>query len=177
VPEIIYYVAASLDGYIATSDGGIDWLSAYNTEGEDYGYSDFYQSVDALVEGSKTYEQVLSFGEWPHPGKPCWVFTRRRLEVTQPEVTLTSGIPADVVAELHKRGLRRVWLVGGAQLAAGFRAHGLIDEYIVSIIPTVLGSGIPLFGSSGPKEDLKLVECKPYPSGLVQLRYLRTGKA
>jgi dihydrofolate reductase len=69
VTEIIYYVAASLDGYIAMPDGGVDWLSPYNTANEDYGYSAFYGSVDALIEGSRTYEQVLGFGEWPHPGK------------------------------------------------------------------------------------------------------------
>ncbi len=175
--EIIYYVAASLDGYIATPDGGVDWLSAYNTEGEDYGYSAFYQSVDALIEGSKTYEQALGFGEWPHPGKPCWVCTRRALETNHPEVRFTSGGPEEVVAELRRRGLRRVWLVGGAQLAASFRKQRMIDQYIVSVIPTVLGSGIPLFGSPGPQENLRLTDCKRYPSGVVQLSYVREGDA
>jgi dihydrofolate reductase len=173
VTEIIYYVAASLDGYIATPDGGVDWLSAYNTEDEDYGYSAFYKSVDALVEGSKTYEQALGFGEWPHPGKPCWVCTRRALETHHSEVKFTSGDPEEVVAELRRLGLGRVWLVGGAQLAASFRKLGLIDQYIVSVIPTVLGSGISLFGSPGPQENLRLIDCKRFPSGLVQLSYVR----
>jgi len=177
VTEIIYYVAASLDGYIATPDGGVDWLSAYNTEGEDYGYSAFYQSVDALIEGSKTYEKALGFGEWPHPGKPCWVCTRRALETNHPEVRFASGGPEEVVAELRRRGLRRAWLVGGARLAASFRKQRMIDQYIVSVIPIVLGSGIPLFGSPGPQENLRLIECKRYPSGLVQLSYVREGDA
>lgn len=172
--EIIYYVAVSLDGYMAPHDGKVDWLSPYNSGGEDYGFREFYDGVDALVEGSKTYEQALGFGQWPHPGKPCWVFTSRRFEVKQPEVRLTSGTPSEVVAQLSACGIRRVWLVGGAHLAASFRASGLITEYVLSVIPVFLGAGIPLFATNGPKENLKLVESKSYPTGLVQLRYLRT---
>ena len=175
--EIIYYVAASLDGYIATPDGSIDWLAAYNVEDEDYGFSAFYQSVDALVEGSKTYEQALGFGAWPHPGKPCWVCTRRSFETKHAEVTFTSASPQDVVAELRRRQFGRVWLVGGAQLAASFRSHRLIDQYVVSVVPTLLGSGIPLFGAASPQEKLKLDECKQYSTGLVQLSYMRDGSA
>jgi dihydrofolate reductase len=175
--EIIYYVAVSLDGYIAPPDGKVDWLSAYNTGSEDYGFREFYKSIDALAEGSKTYEQALGFGEWPHPGKPCWVFTKRPLKVKQPEVILTSGTPSEVVAQLNARGFRRVWLVGGAQLAASFRASGLITEYVLSVIPVFLGAGIPLFTAHGPKENLKFVECKTYPTGLVQVRYVRNADA
>lgn len=175
--EIIYYVAVSLDGYIAPPDGKVDWLSTYNAGNEDYGYGEFYNSIDALAEGSRTYEQALGFGEWPHPGKPCWVFTRRRLEVKQPEVTFTSATPSEVVAQLRARGLRRVWLVGGAQLAASFRARRLVTEYVLSVIPVFLGAGIPLFASTGPKESLRLVGSKTYPTGLVQLRYLRNADA
>lgn len=175
--EIIYYVAVSLDGYVAPLDGKVDWLAAYNSGDEDYGFWEFYNSVDALVEGSKTYDQALGFGEWPHPGKPCWVFTNRRLEVKQPEVTLTSATPSEVVTQLKARGFRRLWLVGGSRLAASFRASGLTTEYVLSIMPVFLGAGIPLFGTNGPKETLKLVESKSYPSGLVQLRYLRNATA
>lgn len=87
---------------------------------------------------------------------------------------LTSGTPSEVVAQLSSRGIRRVWLVGGAHLAASFRESGLITEYVLSVIPVFLGAGIPLFAASGPKENLKLVESKSYPTGLVQLRYLRS---
>jgi dihydrofolate reductase len=88
---------------------------------------------------------------------------------------VTARVPAKVVAELKSRGYRRAWLVGGGKLAASFRAKGLITEYVVSIVPVVLGAGIPLFASRGPKEDLKLVESKSYPNGLVQLRYRRVA--
>ena len=177
MPEVVYYVAASLDGYIATPDGGVEWLAPFEGTGEDYGYAKFYASVDAVLLGRKTYEQSLSFGEWPYPGKPCWVFSRQQIEVAQPGVTLTTQSPIEVTAALRARNLRRAWLVGGGELAASFRAHGLITEYIVSIIPVILGAGVPLFASPGPKENLKLADSKSYPNGVTQLRYVRAPGA
>ena len=85
----------------------------------------------------------------------------------------TAREPADVVAEIAALGLRRAWLVGGGVLAAAFRSQGLITEYIVSVVPVILGAGIPLFASAGSAESLKLAESRSYPSGLVQLRYVR----
>ena len=74
--EIIYYVAASLDGLIATPDGGIDWLKPFEGGAEDYGYGEFYASIEAVLLGRATYETALRFPEWPYPGKPYWVFSR-----------------------------------------------------------------------------------------------------
>jgi len=159
--DIVYYVAASLDGFIATPDGGIDWLKPFEGGAEDYGYGEFYASVEAVLLGRKTYEQCLRFPEWPYPGKPYWVFSRA-----------SGNTPAKVVAEMRERGLRRAWLVGGGKLAAAFLAEGLLTEYIVSVIPVLLGSGIRLFDGPGPKQDLRLAETKTYDSGIVQLRYL-----
>jgi len=175
VPEVIYYVAASLDAYIATTDGGVDWLAPFESAGEDYGYADFYASIDAVLLGSRTYKQCLGFAEWPYPGKPCWVFSKRRLKPARRDVSVTARSPREVLAELEARGYRRAWLVGGGKLAASFRAKGLITEYIVSVVPVVLGAGIPLFASRGLKESLTLAGSKPYPSGLVQLRYRRAA--
>ena len=173
MPEVVYYVAASLDGCIATPDGGVGWLAPFEGTGEDYGYAKFYASVDAVILGRKTYEQSLSFGEWPYPGKRCWVFSRGRLEPSAPEVKAIAREPADVVAEIAALGLRRAWLVGGGVLAAAFRSQGLITEYVVSVVPVILGAGIPLFASGGSAESLKLAESRSYPNGLVQLRYVR----
>ena len=89
MPAVLYYVAASLDGYIATHDGGVEWLSPFEGTGEDYGFAQFYASVDALLLGSRTYEQSLTFRVWPYPGKLCWVFSQRPLPVSRPEVILT----------------------------------------------------------------------------------------
>ena len=88
-PHIVFYVAMSLDGYIATPHGGIKWLAFFEKAGEDYGYATFYSSIDAVVLGSKTYERTLTFGGWPYPGKPCWVCSHRRLGATAPDVTVT----------------------------------------------------------------------------------------
>jgi dihydrofolate reductase len=173
VVNIVYYVPVSVDGYIATLDGGVEWLPPIEAEGEDYGYYKFYDSIDALLMGSRTYKKVLEHHRWPYPGKPCWVFTRRQIAVKQPEIILTSNSPIEIVAEFQVRRLKRVWLVGGGDLASSFRTCGLISEYVIGIIPTVLGAGIPLFASPGPLEKLKLAECKSFPSGAVLLRYLR----
>jgi uncharacterized protein YhfF/dihydrofolate reductase len=171
MPEIIYYVAASVDGFIATPDGGIAWLAPFEASAEDYGYAEFYASVDALLLGSRTYEQTLTFDPWPYPGKPCWVFSGRPLAAAQPGVIVTAQTPRQVAAELATRRVRRAWLVGGGRLADAFRTEGLITEYIVSIIPVILGAGIPLFGAAGLQEELHLVEHKVYLNGVVQLKY------
>ena len=170
MPEIIYYVAASIDGYIATPDGGVDWLAPFEGGLEDYGYSAFYDSVDAILLGSRTYEQVLTFGDWPYPGKPSWVFSAREFPV-EPEVTFTHASPVEIAADLDAPGTRRAWLVGGAALASSFRNVGLITEYIISVMPVVLGGGIPLFAKPGPREKLTLVSEMRYEDGVVQLTY------
>ncbi len=177
MPEVVYYVAASLDGYIATSDGGIEWLSPFEGKGEDYGYAAFYASIDAVLLGRRTYAQCLTFGEWPYPGKPCWVFSHGRIKINEPGVTLTNQDPHQMVSELHARKLQRAWLVGGGELAGSFRREGFISEYIVSVVPVILGAGIPLFASGRPQEVLRLVETNAYRSGIVQLRYLREADA
>jgi dihydrofolate reductase len=171
--DVILYIAASLDGYIARKGGRIDWLSMVETSDTDYGYADFYQSVDALVVGRRTYEQALGFGDWPYPGKPSYVFTTRNLTSERNDVIFTSAKPGTVIREMETQGFKRIWLVGGAELTAAFLKLRLIDEYIISVVPIILGEGIPLFLPPGPEETLKLVELQQYPTGLVQLRYRR----
>ena len=171
--NVILYIATSLDGYIARKDGSIDWLSMVEASDTDYGYADFYQSVDALVMGSRTYEQALGFGDWPYPGKPSYVFTTRNLTSERKDVIFTSAKPDTVIREMEAQGFTRIWLVGGAELTAVFLKFRLVDEYIISVVPTILGGGIPLFLPPNPEEKLKLVELQQYPMGLVQLRYRR----
>ena len=174
--QIVYYVASSLDGYIATSGDGLEWLAPFEGGDEDYGYAEFYASVDVVLLGSRTYETALGFAAWPYPGKPAWVFSRRALEVADPDLTVTDRSPAEVVAALEARGVRRAWLVGGGTVAASFRSAGLIDEYVVSTIPVILGDGIPLLGACGPLEPLRHPGTVSYPSGVVQSRYVRSGR-
>jgi dihydrofolate reductase len=171
MPEVILYIAASLDGYIARKDGGIDWLASVERPDTDYGYAPFYQSIDVALMGRKTWELALSFGEWPYPGKPSLVFTRQKLTSDRDDVTFTSASPEAALADLAARGLKRAWLVGGAELVAAFQKARLIDEYIVSVIPVILGAGIPLFLPTGVEQGLELVGSQRYPSGLVQMTY------
>ncbi|MBE9110887.1 dihydrofolate reductase [Nodosilinea sp. LEGE 07298] len=169
--EIVLYIATSLDGFIATPEGGIDWLSAIETPEEDYGYEAFYTSVDAIVMGRRTYDQVLSWGDWPYPGKPSYIMTHQPLSSDLAEVSATAQSPSDLMATWSALGYRRVWLVGGAALAAAFRAEGLISEYILSIIPVLLGNGIPLFMPPGPRAEVQLYQAETFTSGVVQLTY------
>src|ERR1051326_734453 len=133
--EIIYSVASSLDGYIATSDGNVDWLSRFHGSAEDHTAGDLEASAGALLLGSHTYEFALKLGHWPSPNKPSWVFTKRNLRVLHPSITLTSQTPREVAELLAGRGIRRAWLMGGGKLAASFHGEGLISRYIISVFP------------------------------------------
>ena len=176
--EIVYYIATSLDGYIATADGGVDWLAPFQSAGEEHGASGLYSSVDALLLGSHTYEFALKLGHWPSPDKPSWVFTRRDLRRLHPSITLTSQDPIEFVEMLRARGVRRAWLMGGGELATSFRRAALISRFIISIFPVILGSGVPLFAPTQSEGDaLRLLDSKAFPSGIVQLTYGRADSA
>jgi dihydrofolate reductase len=105
------------------------------------------------------------------------VFSRQPLHTSLPHVFVTGQSPWEVVAELDRRGCQRAWLVGGGQLAGSFRVQSLITEYIITVIPVLLGSGVSLFGSPAPAARLRLVASKGYPMGLVQLQYLHDSGA
>ena len=176
MPQITLYIATSVDGYIADANGGVTWLPSANagSNGNDYGYTEFYASVDALLMGRRTYDQVLSFGEWPYPGKPAYVFTRHPPAAAPPGVEFVSADPADFVSGLaprHPHSAAALWLVGGANLAEQFRRAGLIDEYRIFVIPIILGQGIPLFGGNAPPTPLCLESAPTHDGGIVELRY------
>ncbi|MFN6536396.1 MAG: dihydrofolate reductase family protein [Nostoc sp. EkiNYC01] len=171
--KVTLYIATSLDGYIARSDGGIDWLSIVEAQGEDYGYAAFYESIDAIVLGSKTYELGLSFGEWPYPKKKSFVFTQRHLKSDREDVVFVSDTVNHALASIEAQGFKNIWLVGGGALINSFLGHSLIDEYIISTIPIILGDGIRLFPPPSPEEKLELIHSKQYPSGLLQAHYRR----
>ncbi len=167
--EFVLYIATTIDGYIARTDGSIDWLTSFDTV-EDNGYANFYDSIDALVMGSTTYEQVLGFGDWPYPEKLSYVLTRRKLSATRADVKIVQGGIAEVIEDTKKHGFQRVWLVGGGTLASSFINQGLVDEYVIVIIPIILGAGISLYKSL-PEQKLNLIGLKSYSSGIVELHY------
>jgi dihydrofolate reductase len=164
----LLYIATSLDGYIADENGEIGWLTEYEGKG-DYGYTDFINSVDTIIMGRLTYEQVLSFASWPYPGKKCYVFSRRRQEPDK-NVIFVHDNPAEFMRRLKQEPGANIWLVGGAGLVAAFLKDNLVDEFIISIIPIILGNGIPLFSLGNPQMKLSLLATRNYGE-LAQLHY------
>ena len=163
--KVILYIAISTDGFIAKVDGSVDWLP---TEGE-LGYKQFYDSVDTLLMGKKTYDQVLGFGKWPYAGKECIVFTKHK-NVKDEKVTF-SDKPINLTKELAKKNGKDIWLIGGSQINSVLLSAGLINKIILTIIPTILGRGLPLFNPINKDINLKLIESKDFKEGLVQITY------
>lgn len=161
------YIASSLDGFIARRDGSLDWLGVVQLAGEDYGYSKFVATVDTLVIGRGTYDVVLGFGAWPYEGKRVVVLTHRPGESRHGE-EFFAGPVSDVAAQLAREGAQRVYVDGGV-VVQQFLAAKLIDDLTISVIPVLLGDGIPLFAKS--EASLELAGVESWSSGLVQLRY------
>ena len=177
MPEVILYIAASLDGYIARLDGAVDWLDALpvSEPAEDYGYSEFIAGVGVVLMGRTTYEQVLSFGvDYPYPGAEGYVFSRSRAGEGDDNVQFVDGqdIPG-LVERLKASQDKNLWLIGGGQLVREFLCLDLIDQMELFLLPVILGQGIPLFPPETPQRDLRLVNCRNYDSGMVQLTYRR----
>jgi len=169
-PRCSVFIATSLDGFIARRDGGIDWLSMVETPGEDYGYARFFDDVGALLLGRRTYDTVLGFPAWPYGDKRCVVFTHHPPAEARNRERFYAGAPAPLLEELHAAGVRRVYVDGGALIRL-FLRENLIDDLTLSIIPVILGDGIPLFGTGLTELRLRLAGSQAFASGLVQLRY------
>jgi dihydrofolate reductase len=166
------FVATSVDGYIARLDGGLDWLPG-DDECEPHGYDEFVATVDAHVIGRKTLEIVLGFGGWAYGKKPVVVLSKTMTKLKVPKEAvceLMSGTPKEIVKRLSARGLNHLYVDGGVTVQ-GFLNAGLIQRLIITRIPVLLGSGIPLFGFLGHDIRLKHVATRSYPSGLVQSEY------
>lgn len=170
------FIATSLDGFISRPDGSIDWLEQANAaipKGEDCGFAEFFASVDALVMGRNTFEQVLTFPAWPYGGKPVLVLSRRLAALpgqVPPTVSLSSEAPARVVERMASQGLRHLYVDGGLTIQA-FLAAGLIDELTLTVIPVLLGKGKPLFGALPRDVALELVSSRAFDFGFVQSKY------
>jgi dihydrofolate reductase len=174
------FIATSLDGFIARQDGAIDWLPGgdagdgdESAPEEDHGYTEFFNSVDALVMGRNTFELVLTIGEWPYGSKRVFVLTSRALEIPEsmrPMVEVLSGSPAEIVSTLAARGIGHIYLDGGKTIQR-FIADGLVQRMIITRVPVLIGRGIPLFGEVPHDVRLRHVATRAYASGLVQSEY------
>ena len=171
--KVILYIAMSLDGYIATPDNGLEFLSLVEEKDQDYSYKDFVNTVDTVIIGRKSYDKVLSMGlEYPHSGKDLYIITRTP-RPTVGSTTFYTGDLKELVSGLKRKKGKDIYVDGGAEIANELLTENLIDEFYISIIPILLGNGISLFNNSRPQLPLKLVSTKSYNKGLVQLHYLK----
>lgn len=174
--KCLVFIATSLDGYIARPDGGIDWLNQANElvpAGEDCGFTRFMSGIDALVMGRNTFEQVLTFGEWPYGDTPVLVLSRSLPSLPShlpATVSLTAEEPIELVQRLSAAGLQNLYVDGGLTIQS-FLAAGLIDEITITLIPILLGSGKSLFGPLTGDLHLELVSSQAWEFGFVQNTY------
>jgi len=173
-------MAASLDGFIARRDGRVDWLETHDTfdAGETLtaeAIAEFLRSIDCYVMGSRTYETALGFEAkgfgWSYGDKPIFVLTSRSLPRTRDSVEFFSGDLASLIRDGLKPRFSHIWIAGGGHVAGECLRLGLADEVSLSLLPVVIGDGIPFFGRLDRDVTLHLLEAKAYTSGIVSLRY------
>ena len=173
LPRASVYIATSLDGFIARTDGSIDWLPPMSAE-EDYGYGDFIATVDTMVLGRKSFEKVLTFGSWPYPDHLRIVVLSSGTPTVPDELAQVVEVmdlePVECLRQLGATGTRHVYVDGGVTIQRFLRA-GVIQNITVTTVPVLIGSGLCLFGELANDITLTHLETTAYPDGLVQSRY------
>lgn len=169
------YIATSLDGFIATPDGELDWLFEIpNPDQSDYGYSEFMGGIDAIVMGRNTFEKVLTFSDWPY-NKPVFVLSNSLTAVPEPIVAQAEIVKGDIkslVNQLHQRGYQNLYVDGGKTIQSFLKAD-LIDEMIITRVPILLGNGLPLFGQLDQSIKFNYKKTEVYDNTLVKSFYIR----
>ncbi len=171
---ITIHMVSSLDGFIASKDGSISWMNSndHYENGITLTEEDvraFVERIDCYVIGSHTYEHALELG-WPYGDKPVIVLSSRNLESNRSQVTFYSGSIQELVND-KLESYQKVWVAGGSKLAGDFIRLQLADEIIISIMPVILGEGIPFFDQIGQKQLLHLENVTAYQDGMVELSY------
>lgn len=171
--KLISYIATSLDGKIAKADGSVEWLNELpNPENLDYGYTEFYDSIDTVIMGNSTHQISLDLSEsYPTADKDNYVITRNTQLTEDENVTYISKDPEGFVQSQKEKIGKNIWLMGGSEINSLMLNMGLIDELRVYVIPIVLGGGIPLFSDAAAETDLVLVSSQNYSNGVVELIY------
>lgn len=171
----IVYIATSIDGYIAKSDGGIDWLNEIpNPDNSDYGFTDFMNRIDGILMGRSTYEIVMDYGVWFYT-KPVYVLSNTWTELPGKwahKAQLIKGDTVEVVKTLNQQGINNIYVDGGKTIQS-LLAADMIDEMIITLIPIVLGSGIPLFTPDLPELKFEHTGTEVYPPGLIKNSFKR----
>jgi dihydrofolate reductase len=174
--KLILYTAASLDNFIARPDGAVDWLHSpeYFIENEDYGYSDFYQTIDTTLMGNKTHQFILDQDvPFPYPDKSNFVFSRSAINQDTQYVKFMTGDIIEFVRKLKDDNGKDIWLIGGGQVNTLMLNYDLIDKIILSLVPIILGEGILLFNGNSKEAKFDLESSKSYKSGFLQLTLIR----
>ena len=167
-PKISIYIATSIDGYIARKDGSLDWLDRIADVNEDYRFKKPLNSIDALIIGRKTYEVATTVAD-PYPGKRVIVLSNT-LNSVRKDMELYRGDLTQLASQLHSEGIKHIWIDGGITISQ-FLHLQMVDHMTLSVVPIILGDGIPLFNVVGKEISCRLTSSQSYPSGLVQLNY------
>lgn len=173
--KISLFIAMSLDGYIADSKGGVDWLNGQGNDEEDIDtYSEFIKTIDTIVMGWNTYHQIvtdLSPNEWVYNGATTYVITHKE-HISSEKIRFVNINPVELVKRLKGEDGKDVWICGGADLVQQFVNEDLIDRYHITVVPVLLGSGIRLFENGKDKIYLRLLDTQSY-NGMTELVYER----
>ncbi|HRG68939.1 MAG: dihydrofolate reductase [Saprospiraceae bacterium] len=171
--KLILYIATSLDGYIAKPNDDLSFLSIVQKDGEDYGYSEFVSSIDTVILGRKTYDWIMAVvDEFPHMDKISYIITRTE-RPSIGNINFYNGTLNSLVKKLKSEKGKNIFIDGGAEIVHELLKANLIDEFIISIIPILVGDGIKLFADGRPELKLKLVTLKKFETGLIQMHYER----
>ena len=171
------YVGTSLDGFIAREDGDIDWLVKFQNKDVHDSYGEFIKRIDAIVTGRGTYEKVLSFPEWPYD-KKVFVLSSSLTQVPdmlKEKVTILSMEPKEVLSHLSDEGFSNIYIDGG-KVIQSFLNEDLIDELIITRVPVLIGTGIPLFGYVDNDLQFDHMQTDVYADGLIKSCYKRKRK-
>ena len=176
MPRFQYFVAASLDGFIATAKDDLSWLLEFDGfEGGKESYESFMDGVGCIVMGGETFAWLMEHepGNWPYPTTPCYIFTHHEHAAPPAsDVTFVRGPVQEFMPDfVAAAGTKNVWVVGGGNLAAQFAAAGHLHDLILSVIPVVLGEGKRLLPLEGPTPPLELTASRTLGRGIVELRY------
>ena len=176
--KVVLYIATSIDGYIADKDGKVGWLGGHDTKYKgDYGYQEFIKTVDTVIMGMTTYNQlitVLSPNEWVYKDMRCYVFTHQIMPENE-NVNFISGDIMELIQDLKKQEGKNIWICGGANIINQMVTKNMIDEYYITIMPVILGGGISLFTGNNPGRLLKM-EHLSEENGVIQVSYSRRMK-
>lgn len=157
--ELVLYIAQSIDGYIARKNGSLDWLHDFDDESTTERYDKFIETVDVIIMGYTTYQKLieeLTTDQWPYFDKKVYVFTHQKRDNPYGVVFVNEPLN-DFVLNLKNTTNNTIWLVGGSNIIEQCMKYDLIDRYIITLIPTILGQGIPLFVNNNKTTQLKQI--------------------